>query len=410
MEPTLALPLCESHYPMPSHTLTGVDHVTQSNFDSCQAFKRDGIRLHEHEIAMNNHHSTLKATYFQVFQPEPGIIDYGTPLNKLDNSHLGLVGSRVHSALSNHMSGHLLLNSVQYNMLLPNVRNVFRHHKTVYIIQSLLPDVNSDSATWEVNLPTVQLLDDARKITSPVPFTAFTRLDIPSNPFLLHYQPYLEHYNRLHATYLFPPLQTWFTQGVNPLLNLTLLTEVCSICRQLAHVKEEHEAMETDEEHTHKVPSPIHPPSIHLIAPQKPNEEKVQYSLLREKTSSCLVDKSMYVYTPPPSLTSSSCSTLVGYDEEQGDVEPDNDADNKPSSTLFQDSDESHYPPPYCNPISYAKAIGRLQGFLLLDDIIFNPAEIHSTSTACFALILFVDGCFDRTGQDCINPCPSAGV
>ena len=232
----LVLPPCESHYPTPSHTLTDVDHVTQSNLDSCQAFKQDGIRLYKPEITMNNPQSTLKASYFQVFQPELGIIDYGTPPNNLDNSHLGPVGSRVHSALSNHMSSRLLLNSVQYNTLLPNVRNVFCHHKTVYIIQSPLPDINSDIATWEVNLPTVQLPNDTRKIMSPVPFTAFTRLGIPSDPFLLHYQPYLEHYNHLHATYLFPPLQTQFTQGVNPLPNLTLLTEVCSICHQLAYV------------------------------------------------------------------------------------------------------------------------------------------------------------------------------
>ena len=122
---------------------------------------------------MNNPQSALKATYFQVFQPELGIIDYGTPPNNLDNSCLGPVGSWVHSALSNHMYSHLLLNSVQYNTLLPNVRNVFCHHKTVYIIQSPLPDVNSDSVAWEVNLPMVQLPDDARKITSPVPFIAF---------------------------------------------------------------------------------------------------------------------------------------------------------------------------------------------------------------------------------------------
>ena len=39
VEPTLALPPCESYYPTPSHTLTGVNHVTQLNFDTSQAFK-----------------------------------------------------------------------------------------------------------------------------------------------------------------------------------------------------------------------------------------------------------------------------------------------------------------------------------------------------------------------------------
>ena len=43
VEPTLVQLLCESHYPTLSHTLTGVNHVTQSNFDTCQAFKQDKI-------------------------------------------------------------------------------------------------------------------------------------------------------------------------------------------------------------------------------------------------------------------------------------------------------------------------------------------------------------------------------
>lgn len=195
-------------------------------------------------------------------------------------------------------------------------------------------------------------------------------------------------------------------QGVNPLPNLSLLMEVCSICHQLTYVKEECEATETNKEHTHKVPSPPHPPSIHPITHQKPTKDKLQYFLLCKKTSGHLVDKSTYIYTLPPSLTLSSRSTLVEDEEEEGDMEPGNNTDDELNSTSSQDLNEYHYPPPYCNPTSYMKAIGQSQGFLLPDDIIFNPTEIHSTSTACFTPIPFVDGCFDGTKQDHTNPCP----
>ena len=112
---------------------------------------------------MTNPSNALKISYFQVFQPEPGILDYGTPPSYLDNSRLGAVGPRVHNTVSNHMSTHLVLNSAQYHTLLPSVRNVFRCHKTIHIIHSQLPNVNSDSATWEVTLPTIHLPDEDRK-------------------------------------------------------------------------------------------------------------------------------------------------------------------------------------------------------------------------------------------------------
>ena len=107
---------------------------------------------------MTDPSNALKVSYFQVFQPEPSILNYGTPPSYLDNSHLGAVGSRVHNAISNHMSAHLVLNSVQYHTLLLSVRNVFQCHKTVHIIYSQLPNINSDSATWEVMLPTCPIV------------------------------------------------------------------------------------------------------------------------------------------------------------------------------------------------------------------------------------------------------------
>ena len=135
----LALPTCESHYPAPSHTLTGVNHVTESNLDTCQGFKRDRLGLEEPGSMMTDPSNALKISYFQVFQPEPSILNYGTPPSYLDNSRLGAVGSRVHNTVSNHMSTHLVLNSAQYHTLLLSVRNVFRRHRPSILFTASYP-------------------------------------------------------------------------------------------------------------------------------------------------------------------------------------------------------------------------------------------------------------------------------
>ena len=179
---------------------------------------------------MTNPPNALKISYFQVFQPEPKMLNYGTPPSYLDNSHLGVVRSHIHNTVSNHMSAHLVLYSVQYHMLFPSIRNMFWHHKTIYIVHSQLPDVNSDSTTWKVMLPTVCLPGDARKITSPIPFTAFNCLGIPGDPYLPHYQFHLECYNCDHTPLLTPSLESCFTtHGITQPPSLSLLVKLCTI-------------------------------------------------------------------------------------------------------------------------------------------------------------------------------------
>ena len=157
---------------------------------------------------------------------------------------------------------------------------MFRRHKTVHIIHSQLPNVNSDSATWEVTLPTIHLPDDARKIMSSIPFTAFNHLGIPGDPYLPCYQYHLERYNCEHNPFSTPPLQTCFTQGVTPTPNLSLLAEVCKIWRQLAHLKEEREASERDEERTHKVLPSLITPIFRLTPAKPPQEPPSRFTLL----------------------------------------------------------------------------------------------------------------------------------
>ena len=67
VELMLVQPPCESHCPTPSHTLTDVNHVTQSNFDTCQAFKQERLRLEEPGSTMSDPSNALKISYFQVF-------------------------------------------------------------------------------------------------------------------------------------------------------------------------------------------------------------------------------------------------------------------------------------------------------------------------------------------------------
>ena len=64
VELTLVLPPCESHYPALSHTSTGVNHVTQSNFDTCQAFKQDRLGLEEPGGTITDPSNALKISYF----------------------------------------------------------------------------------------------------------------------------------------------------------------------------------------------------------------------------------------------------------------------------------------------------------------------------------------------------------
>ena len=120
------------------------------------------------------------------------------------------------------------------------------------------------------------------------------------------------------------------------------------------------------------------------------------------------MDKSTYAPSPPPSLTSSSCSTLV----ENKDVAPTtgiqlgSDTDDDLDSVSSDASEDSSYPPPYCNPTSYTTAIGRVEGYNLPHNTIFNPAEVCTSSTTHFTPIRFLDGCFDGTGRDSLINCP----
>jgi hypothetical protein len=221
VEPTLALPRCDSHHLISSHTMTAVNpklEVPKGYKQEKSESERD-----EPKSMTTEAQQMIQRTYFQVFQPEPNLLDYGLPPHYLDNTRLGSVASRVHSAVGNHMSKFLTLNSAQYKTLLPSVRNVFHTYKHVHIIHSELPDVNSDSTTWEVVLPTVRLPEDARKITSPVPFTVFSRLGNPSDPFLPLYQFHVERYNGVHNPIPVPPLNVRFTNGLTHLTNLSLL-------------------------------------------------------------------------------------------------------------------------------------------------------------------------------------------
>jgi hypothetical protein len=395
----------ESQLQISSHTPMNV-----GNFIPLVEFKRRGIGHEYTKIAMPEPSDMLKRAYFQVFQPEPNLIDYGTAPIGLDNSRLGPIASPVHQAIGNHMSPYLLLNSAQSHTLPPSIKNVFRNFKTTYVVHATLPEINSDRATWEVTLPTVRLPDDARKITSPLPYTLYHRLGIPGDPYLPLYQVHVERYNRAHLQLPLPSLTTRFANGVDTSSNLSLLADVCTLRRHLARIQEERSAAERDEDRTRKVPppSPLSSPPLTLPPPYKSATPSFSF-LAPDGLGGRLVDKTTYVPTPSPSLISSSTTLIPEDDLTDTDADAE-DADDECSSLSSYSSERSSYPPPFSNPTTYADTIGRKDDYNLAYNTVFNPIEARKTSTERFTAIPFMDGVFDGTGHNVLTePPPTTG-
>ena len=101
-----------------------------------------------------------------------------------------------------------------------------------------LPPVNAEKKKRWVSLPTVPLPDDARKITSPVPYTVFTRAGSLDLPFLSAYHAYLDQYLTTQSGVL-PPPTTSPNDISGSLPSFPLLLQACELSRQLSRVVEE---------------------------------------------------------------------------------------------------------------------------------------------------------------------------
>ncbi|KAF8547330.1 hypothetical protein OG21DRAFT_1527235 [Imleria badia] len=371
-----------------SHNLDKQLTAVNGTFNSNNILKRELSELSTVSAEMakgSPPKATLKDAYVSVFQPEPNLPDYGKPSTNLDNSCLGAVTTRIHSAINNHMGRELILNTAQFATTLCGVSNIFSTYKTTYIVPATLPKESMHSSMWQVSLSTVWLPDDGHKITSPVSYAMFTRLRIPTDPFLPGYQPKLEQYHREHNIFPFPPLDI-------PTPGAQLLVEVCGLQHHLSRIKEEEKSEDRDEERPRKIPADNPTPSHQFVPPSKPSAER--YMLCApHRLEGKLVDKATYCPTPPSSMISVSSNriTLLVDDEHANE-----DADDELESVSSIDSDASGYPPPFCNPAAYAWAINRIEGYNLPDYCNFNPSEVRLYSTNQFKALPFnSEGYFD---------------
>ena len=112
--------------------------------------------------------------------------------------------------------------------------------------------------------------------------------------------------------------------------------------------------------------------------------------------------------SPPPSLTSSSHSTLIENKDGMSStgIQSRSDIDDDLDSVSSDASEDSNYPPPYCNTTFYTTAIRHIEGYNLPHNTIFKPAEVCTSLTTCFTPICFLDGCFNSTSQDSLINCP----
>jgi hypothetical protein len=81
-----------------------------------------------------NEHYTLENTYYEIFQPEPMLDNYGKPPPTLPNAWLGNLTLPIHTPSNNHSADFLALNSTQFATLhevigaisAPTVHNILR--------------------------------------------------------------------------------------------------------------------------------------------------------------------------------------------------------------------------------------------------------------------------------------------
>lgn len=151
-EPTPQIPKIECDL------VTAVNATEKAN--NTVILKQDKIETKRLGKSMTEINTTTQKHYFQVFQPEPNLTDYGKPPSHLNNSQLGLIASHVHGMINNHLAKELVLNSAQFVTLLHRVQNTTKDYKIVYIINTDLPKLGAGKNQLEVSLPTVCLSDD----------------------------------------------------------------------------------------------------------------------------------------------------------------------------------------------------------------------------------------------------------
>jgi hypothetical protein len=133
---------------------------------------------------------TLENAYYQLFQLEPTLENYGKSPPMLPNGWLRILTSPIHTPSGNRSTDFLALNSAQFAMRHNVTGRVDDHFRIMQIIHMELPPVGALIDKRRISLLTVLLCNDGRKITSPIPYALFTRIGNSNTPFLPAYHVY----------------------------------------------------------------------------------------------------------------------------------------------------------------------------------------------------------------------------
>ena len=116
--------------------------------------------------------ASLRDSYSTIFQPDPHIPEYHSLLPRLISDKIGESDSLAHVPISNLTATYLALNVSQLVGLRHKVQHVAIDHYLCYVIRAQLPSVATTSFKW-VSLPSMPLLRNTRRITSPVLYVLF---------------------------------------------------------------------------------------------------------------------------------------------------------------------------------------------------------------------------------------------
>ena len=148
-----------------------------------------------------SNHTTLHEVYKTAFQPDPDVRipnAFPIPYHPLNNARVVSTPTLVNAPFGNCSADYLALNPTQFASLHHLIGNVADVYTLAYFISTELPPPGSNPDSAKLVLPTRLLPDDARRITSPIPFALYPRNEHVSSPspFLAGYYGFYDDFVR----------------------------------------------------------------------------------------------------------------------------------------------------------------------------------------------------------------------
>ena len=155
---------------------------------------------------------TLRDAYHTTFHPDPDIhIPGSVPVDPrlYANTHLADRSTLLSAPFGNCSATYLILNSAQHVALHDLIANVEDILHLAYLIPTALPSVINRGEVKEVSLSTFPLPNDARKITSPIPFAVYLCCAFADHPslFLHNYYKFYNNHNSSILSLSQPPCE-----------------------------------------------------------------------------------------------------------------------------------------------------------------------------------------------------------